>query len=428
MTENTPGGATPPPTGTPADDPAGHAAPPPYDSGPRVSADEVRDLARLRRSSYDRHVAGVAGGLARHLDIDPVIVRVAFVVLTFFGGAGLLVYLACWLVVPADDEPDAVIDLEPRTRNAVLIVVGVLAALATIGEAAGGSGFFWFPLPLLAVALVVFLLLSSRDRKRRREIWYGATPGHHGPPTAYGAGYGAPVPPPGTPGTSYAGPVPPQGTPRPPRGYVPPPPRPRNPRKRGPILLGWTIGLVAIALGTLGIVDAAGGDVADAAYPALALGVIAVMLLIGAFFGRAGGLIVLGLIAAVGVAGATITDHWDDELATHAPRSAATVDDEYWVDAGELRVNLSSVADVENLDGRRLEIGAGLGRVEIVVPDNVDVNVRAEVGGPGDISLFNRHEDGINIDQRAFSDGGPDAPQLEIDAFVGVGEIEVTRR
>ena len=42
---------------------------------------EARDLSRLRRSSTDRHVAGVAGGLGRHLDVDPVILRVAFVVL-----------------------------------------------------------------------------------------------------------------------------------------------------------------------------------------------------------------------------------------------------------------------------------------------------------------------------------------------------------
>ena len=52
--------------------------PPP--SGPRVTRDEIKDLVRLRRSVPDRHVAGVAGGLARHLDVDPIIVRVALVV------------------------------------------------------------------------------------------------------------------------------------------------------------------------------------------------------------------------------------------------------------------------------------------------------------------------------------------------------------
>ena len=67
-----------------------------------MTRDEIRDLGRLRRSPHDRKVAGVAGGLARHLDIDPIILRVAFVVLVFFGGAGLILYGACWLLVPED--------------------------------------------------------------------------------------------------------------------------------------------------------------------------------------------------------------------------------------------------------------------------------------------------------------------------------------
>ena len=65
---------------------------------PRRPGTSIRDLGRLRRTAGDRKVAGVAGGLARHLDIDPVILRVAFVVLVFFGGAGLLLYVACWLL------------------------------------------------------------------------------------------------------------------------------------------------------------------------------------------------------------------------------------------------------------------------------------------------------------------------------------------
>ena len=46
----------------------------------------------------------------------------------------------------------------------------------------------------------------------------------------------------------------------------------------------------------LGIVDLAGAGVADAAYPALAVAITGVMLLVGAFFGRAGGLILVGLV------------------------------------------------------------------------------------------------------------------------------------
>src|SRR3954454_23053682 len=118
-------------TTTPPEAPLG---PPPQDplrdTGPRVDRDQVRDLGRLRRSRADRKVAGVAGGLGRHLDIDPLVLRVAFVVLVFFGGAGLILYGACWLLVPEDGSHKAAINLDERTRSIVLIAVGGLAALA----------------------------------------------------------------------------------------------------------------------------------------------------------------------------------------------------------------------------------------------------------------------------------------------------------
>ena len=62
---------------------------------------------RLRRSSSDRMVGGVAGGLGRYFDVDPVLFRIAFVVLVFAGGAGLLAYLGLWLITPSDGEGEA---------------------------------------------------------------------------------------------------------------------------------------------------------------------------------------------------------------------------------------------------------------------------------------------------------------------------------
>ena len=56
----------------------------------------------LHRPTRDRMVAGVASGLADYAGIDAIIVRIAFVVLTFLGGAGIPLYLACWLLIPAE--------------------------------------------------------------------------------------------------------------------------------------------------------------------------------------------------------------------------------------------------------------------------------------------------------------------------------------
>lgn len=61
-------------------------------------------LSGLRLSSTDRKVAGVCGGLGGFLDVDPVLFRVAFVVLAITGGVGVLLYLVCWLVMPRARE------------------------------------------------------------------------------------------------------------------------------------------------------------------------------------------------------------------------------------------------------------------------------------------------------------------------------------
>jgi phage shock protein PspC (stress-responsive transcriptional regulator) len=66
----------------------------------------------LMRSTSDRKLTGVAGGLAAYFGVDPVIVRVAFGVTTLFGGAGAVAYLALLALVPTDDGRPA--PLGPR--------------------------------------------------------------------------------------------------------------------------------------------------------------------------------------------------------------------------------------------------------------------------------------------------------------------------
>jgi phage shock protein PspC (stress-responsive transcriptional regulator) len=59
---------------------------------------------RLTRSSTDKYVSGVSGGLGEHFGVDPTIVRVGWVFATLVtGGAALLAYAALLVVVPRDD-------------------------------------------------------------------------------------------------------------------------------------------------------------------------------------------------------------------------------------------------------------------------------------------------------------------------------------
>jgi phage shock protein PspC (stress-responsive transcriptional regulator) len=63
----------------------------------------------LSRPVNDRMVAGVAAGLARYLGADVTIIRIVLVVLAFVGGAGVPIYLACWLLIPEEGSDQSIV-------------------------------------------------------------------------------------------------------------------------------------------------------------------------------------------------------------------------------------------------------------------------------------------------------------------------------
>jgi phage shock protein PspC (stress-responsive transcriptional regulator) len=376
---------TPPDTSSP---PSPDPVPHPGDSGPRVGWDDLRDLARIRRSRTDRKVAGVAGGLGRHLDIDPVILRVAFVVLTFFGGVGLLVYVALWLLLPEDGSDWAKIKLDRRSRAAALMIVGVLALLLLFSQGWwGDSGFLFISLVIVLGAVVLSTQLPKRGDRPT-------------PPPAVSA---SPYPPP-----SYA---------------VPEQPRPVNPRKKGPVLFWFALAVMAVALGGLGIADLAGADVAPSAYPATALGLSAAFLLLGSFFGRAGGLILVGLVAAFATVGSTVADRWDPHKQIERPVVAAQVPGTYHLDMGDLVVDLTRVRNPQALDGRTIEVTGGVGQLDIRVPAGVTVVTHSRISGAGGITTFGEDSGGFDTNVDSTPDAGAGAPTLTIDARLHIGAI-----
>jgi len=54
----------------------------------------------LQLSYRNRKIAGVCGGLGEYFGLDPVIVRIAFVIFLLTGGAGILLYFICWMIMP----------------------------------------------------------------------------------------------------------------------------------------------------------------------------------------------------------------------------------------------------------------------------------------------------------------------------------------
>jgi phage shock protein PspC (stress-responsive transcriptional regulator) len=373
---------------------------------PGVDRQNLRNYEQLRRSTTDRKVAGVAGGLGRHLNIDPTILRVLFVVLCFFGGAGFVAYGAAWLLVPEDGRDEGTVPMSGNTRNGLLIAAGVVAALLVLGDSWNGIGFPW---PLMIVGIGVLLYLAFRDKGARESTPVGPS---------YAPVYG-PAPDPGaTPAPPWA-PAVAQATP----AYQPPRP------KRGPKLFGFTVALVAVALGALGLYDVSGGSVIASAYPALALTVIGLMLVVGAFIGRAGGLIFLGVVAAAALAVTSILGTWtaldmrNGERLDATPATAAEVQSTYEVTSGEIYVDLSNVSDPAALDGRTINVRARAAEVVVILPEGVESDVTAGIDGPGQIDLPDRRSGGIDSNLDGVYGSG--TATVTIYTHLTAGHIEV---
>ena len=409
------------PTSGPPQSGAQQPDPSPSDQG-GMNTENLKDYTGLRRSRTDRKVAGVAGGLGRHLNIDPTIVRVVLVVLVFFGGAGLLLYGAAWILVPEEGTEQSMVDTNDSTRNALLIGAAVVAALLVLGDSWGG-GFPWGLAWLFLVVAVLVIAFADRDRTPRPP----ATPGTPSvqDPQAYGQQYTQQYT------HSYYPPAAADEGGQPPPAWYPPPSVPpapaRAPRLRGPRLFGFTVALIALALGALGLYEAAGGAVAAAAYPALALALTGLMLVVGSFFGRPGGLIAVGLVALVSTLAVGLGDpqfRGDRDL-RELPLSAAAVQDEYSVPAGRIELDLRDVRDPEELDGRTIALDANLGELVVLLPDDVAATITADIDLGGNISLPGSERGGWDVSLVGEVPGDDPVAEVDLQLELQAGSIEV---
>jgi len=117
----------------------------------------------LRKGDDDRVLAGVCAGLARYTDVDPVVWRTAFVLTAFAGGTGLLLYIAAWMLMRGPEGGPATFEQMlnrsfPSRAVPKLLAVGL--AVATAFSVVGGLG--WSTL-VLAIPLVLGLL-TARNR------------------------------------------------------------------------------------------------------------------------------------------------------------------------------------------------------------------------------------------------------------------------
>lgn len=127
---------------------------------------------KLFRSRHDRVLGGICGGLGDYFDVDPVIVRIAFVASIFLGGLGIFAYLALWVFVPAAPVSPAeaqAVGSSSRPRGAVLGKIAIaVVALTALTVAAAFSAWAAATGHGVAVALIIVLAGAGMIATARR--------------------------------------------------------------------------------------------------------------------------------------------------------------------------------------------------------------------------------------------------------------------
>jgi phage shock protein PspC (stress-responsive transcriptional regulator) len=388
----------------------------------------LADSRRLTRPREGRIVAGVCAGAADYFDIDPVIFRVVLAVLAVFGGAGLVIYAAGWLLIPETGDPNTRLERwltgHGDRRRDILIVAGVLLVLLMLSW--HNAFVFRISGAFVLVALVMGVAaLLGRRRYERRAVDLPprtSTPPPPSSPPTYG-----PAPQPAS-ASAYAAGYPSAYEPTAEWAAAPEPAveqavvvKPRRPRS----WLGWLIvGAMLIVAGTLGIVGMTGiahpqpADVLAAAVAVLGIGLV-----IGGFWGRARlmilvGVLLVGMLAVADGVPRNLT--WTAGNRTWTP-TAASLGSSYVLGAGDAKLDLTGVgtARTATVDSR---IGAG--RLLVIVPRGTGVSVHATNSG-GRIVLFGHESDGSGLDAHWSIAPRPGAGTLTLNLQAGYGDVEV---
>jgi len=445
----------------------------PQIGGP-TSPPSARRLYRLRD---DRVVAGVASGLGAHLDVDPIWVRLAFVVLVFFAGLGVLLYIAAWVAMPEiDGLPPGSAGGPPRAPGRgpdTRIIVGAVFLIAAVLVLAGSFSFFNSGLIWGAALIGIGLLFLLGDS------W----PAGH--PTGYavaapdavpapGAGFAAAVPgaggippvpsaaatgqepfasgsfstqaPPAAAATStassapayssYTGPTYSSHAPCTDSSYTPayagpafgaaawsgptsPPSRvPLGTIGFGGVVLALGVALLLQSVGVIHLTLAVGFGIVFA--------VLGLTLVVGARFGRSGGLIALGICLLPFAAAALLVP---EPLSggvgnlSFSPQTVSALQPAYRLTAGQLTLDLSGV----DLGGGSASVttSVAFGHLVVVVPAGTNMDLTSRVGA-GEVDLLGRVDSGVQLSNHFdTSTGLVPTGTLDLNVSVGCGQLTV---
>lgn len=396
----------------------------------------VTDLPVLRRDRTDAKLAGVCAAVARSWNVDPLLVRVGFVVLMIVtNGFAIAAYLAIWALVPergAATDAAPIRDLVPQTRtwSTHKLVGWVVGGAVVLGLLTTGSG----PGALVVVALAVAILRwgmpgpaatptvaptaePRTDFERLALAWQQrldnvelGLPADWTPVTDTSAPSDAAQSAPLASGQRRA-----------------------SVQRRGTLRTwsGVAIGL-GVAWSTLAALQAGGETIVPLAWASATLAVLAMALVVvarpaRASRGRPRGLLPLAVATGMATVGLMVPAPWSNAPAV-APRggpattySTTILPADEDVSVGSRTVDLSDV--VVTADHTvRFHADMGALRVRLPAQGNVVVTCTADLGS---ISVDGSVSMGPDLEKRWERIGDPVGPTLTIDLSVDVGSIEV---
>jgi hypothetical protein len=186
---------------------------------------------------------------------------------------------------------------------------------------------------------------------------------------------------------------------------------------------------VLVVIGLMAVLGMAGAHLTVSAYFAAALVTIALGLIVGAWFGRARGLIALGILASIGLGISTGVERWGGQVgnSVYRPQSVAAIADRYDFTAGNATLDLRDVDFTGQSPAVTLTMKVG--QLRVLLPAKVDTTATLSLD-TGRAMILGKEYDGRTVNDETVTDLGSDGSgggALKLDLQMDTGNVEVLR-
>ncbi|KRQ21513.1 hypothetical protein AOT83_25200 [Mycobacteroides sp. H001] len=372
----------------------------------RTPSSTLGDMWRTRPLRLPGHgkLAGVAAGIGYRYNVDPLLVRVIFVVTTIFGGAGAIMYVACWLLMPTARYTT------PYHESKVKMVFWIIVLLLVGGPFIDPDRDPWGFVSAVVLLGGWYLLYQRQTETPPPLASSTAQPGpaEDGEPNSHTAAATSPLLPPPPPNWDPLRAAPFAWDLPDPAPLPAPPAKPKSPVPKVTIGAALIVSALLVAIGLLGA-----DWVTPVVVAAAALVVLGVGLLVGAWLRSGYSLLFLAIplagfvVVASSIGPLEVSLNVGDQ--NYRVTEASEIEEYYEVGVGTITLDLTQVTLTND---KTVYLDVGMGDIQVLVPPSMNVRTSCEVG----MGSFDCLPSPKGV-----------GPVLTINATANVGSIEVQR-